>query len=82
MCRSPEQVAASGAQRVYVQFGELTRCCDLPGGNKALTGLTRDLQRRLAHEQLVGELVAELQSRATSSKELEQLLSQPLLPGM
>jgi two-component system, OmpR family, sensor kinase len=40
------------------------------------------LQRRLAHEQLVGELVAELQSRATSSKELEQLLSQPLLPGM
>jgi two-component system, OmpR family, sensor kinase len=40
------------------------------------------LQRRLAHEQLVGELVAELQSWTTSSKELEQLLSQPLLPGL
>lgn len=40
------------------------------------------LQRRLAHQQLVAELVAELQSRATSSQELEQLLSQSLLPGL
>ena len=40
------------------------------------------LQRRLAHEQLVSELVAELQGRASNSDELEQLLSSSLLPGL
>ncbi|MBD2422750.1 HAMP domain-containing sensor histidine kinase [Cyanobium sp. FACHB-13342] len=40
------------------------------------------LQRRLAHEQLVGELVGELQSRATSGDQLEPLLRQALLPSL
>ncbi|MCP9806433.1 HAMP domain-containing histidine kinase [Cyanobium sp. T1B-Tous] len=40
------------------------------------------LQRRLAHEQLVGELVGELQSRAANGEQLEPLLSQALLPSL
>ncbi len=40
------------------------------------------LQRRLAHEQLVSALVAELQRRASTSQELDALLSRSLLPGL